>query len=63
MAMIRLEPLSSDPDFVRAFARVVAEAQGYVCRVCGLERLGHVPDYRRAGWPEHDWQPIKAEQR
>lgn len=50
------------PDFVRAFCAAILEAKGKVCEVCGLERLGHVPDYRQAGYPDHPWTPVDKPQ-
>lgn len=56
----RVMPLSDNPDFVAGFAHVLAEADGKVCQLCGLEALGHAPQSRWLGHERHDWTPVLA---
>lgn len=53
--------LSDSPEFVNAFAQVLAAADGKVCQVCGLERMGHGPQSSWLGYDKHDWQGVDAD--
>lgn len=60
MSLQRVKSLEDQPDFVSAFAQCVANSQGKVCLVCGLERMGHSPQSSWLGYERHDWQPVDA---
>ena len=47
--------LQDRPQFVEAFSRIVSESFGMVCKVCGLERMGHAPESRWLGYAAHGW--------
>jgi hypothetical protein len=57
----KVEPLSESPDFVNAFAQVLSDADGMVCQVCGLERLGHGPQSSWLGYARHEWTGVSAD--
>lgn len=52
--------LQDQPEFVKAFSRTVFRSAGKVCKVCGLERMGHAPESRWLGHDPHEWNPIAA---
>lgn len=52
--------LQDQPGFVDAFTRVVAQSAGYVCAVCGLQRMGHAPESEWLGYASHEWTPRAA---
>jgi hypothetical protein len=52
--------LAETPGFPEAFARAVSDAQGKVCAVCGLERMGHAPESSWLGYAAHSWDSIPA---
>ena len=53
-------PLHDLADFPDAFARVVADSTDRVCRVCGLERMGHAPESGWLGHDPHPWTGVPA---
>lgn len=52
--------LDEQPGMPEAIARVVAAASGYVCGVCGLQRMGHTPETAWLGNMPHEWSPVPA---
>lgn len=56
-----VKPLEDSPEFVAAFGAVVSDAQGKVCVVCGLERMGHGPESSWLGYASHEWQGMSAD--
>ena len=41
-------------------ARVFERTRGTVCKICGLEYLGHVPESRWLGYERHDYEQQQA---
>lgn len=56
-----VKPLQDQPGFPEAFAAVVSTSVGKVCRVCGLERMGHGPESSWLGYAQHDWQGVPTD--
>lgn len=59
--MKRLIPLEDQPGMTEAIARVVEQAEGKVCRVCGLALMGHAPESSWLDYANHEWEGVEAD--
>lgn len=57
----RLVPLEEQPGMPEAIARVVEQAEGKVCNVCGLAKMGHTPESSWLGYARHEWEGAEAD--
>ena len=56
----KVTPLSANPEFVTAFANIVAHSNGKVCSVCGLSAMGHGRETVWLGHISHSWDGVPA---
>lgn len=55
MMLRKIVAIQDQPGIPAAIASVVKASHGKVCKVCGLERMGHAPESVWLGYESHEW--------
>ena len=59
----RVLPIEDQPELVEAMAKYVDRNRATVCKVCGLQVMGHGPESAWLGYERHDYEATPASQR
>lgn len=59
----RVQPIEDQPELVEAMAKYVDRNRATVCKVCGLQVMGHGPESAWLGYDRHDYEATPASQR